>query len=208
MPDLAHSAAFMLYPRGFFGAQYAPSIKKSPRPFATAVNRLQNNLSLLRGMTSGDQIVVNENIELLYGKMISEVVTFNNFEFREKVLNAALSAFGTNSFDFWYTQQRYSPSSGELHRAFLADTLDFIENGTRNQHLETWNVLVSFGDRGERTSVIDEKAAEFFGLSSNGIGRIRRQNNSDLVDVIQQWVSHPGGFADLLFTLHILFGML
>jgi hypothetical protein len=148
---------------------------------------------------------VNENVEALYAQMITRVDTLNEFEFREKLLKVALSAFGTPQFDFWYSQQKFSPSAGDLHRDFLEDTLHFIEYGTRSQHMETWNVLVSYSDKGERENVLSEQAAQFFGITSNGLRREPR--NSNLIDVLCAWTGQPGGFADLLFTLHILFGV-
>lgn len=205
MPELAQSAGFILYPRGFFGAVTTPSIKKQPKPFSGSVNRLQPGVNLFHNQRSGDTITVNENVETLYAQLISRVDTIDNFDFREKLLKVALGAFGTPMFDFWYSQQKYSPSAGDLHREFLEDTLQFIQTGVRSQHLETWNVLVTFSDRGERENVLSDKAAEFFGISSHGVRREPR--NSNLVDVLSAWTSQPGGFTDLLFTLHILFGV-
>ena len=205
MPELAQSAGFILYPRGFFGAVMSPSIKKQPKPFSGSVNRLQPNVNLFHNQRSGDSIMINENVEMLYAQLISREDTIDNFEFREKILKTALAAFGTPMFDFWYSQQKYSPSAGDLHREFLEDTLLFIETGTRSQHLETWNVLVTFSDKGDRENVLTERAAEFFGITSQGIRREPR--HSSLIDVLCAWTAQPGGFMDLLFTLHILFGV-
>lgn len=205
MPELAQSAGFILYPRGFFGAELKPSIKKHLNPFSSEVKRLQPSISLFHNQRSGDQIKVNEDVEALYAQMITRVVTFDDFEFREAVLVTALNAFGTQQFDFWYSQQQYIPSAGNLHREFLEDTLQFIETGTRSQHMQTWNDLINSNDTGHRQTVMSQKAIEFFGISSNGIRREPR--NSNLVDVLCNWTSQPGGFSDLLFTLHILFGV-
>lgn len=205
MPELAQSAGFVLYPRGFFGAELKPSIKKHINPFSSEVKRLQPSVALFHNQKSGDQIKVNEDVEALYAQLISRVNTVDDFAFRESILVAALGAFGTQQFDFWYSQQQYIPSAGNLHREFLEDTLQFIETGTRSMHLQTWNDLINSNDTGHRQKVMSDRALEFFGISSNGIRREPR--NSDLKDVLIAWTSQPGGFADLLFTLHILFGV-
>lgn len=206
MPELANTAGFMLYPRGFLGAVTSPSIKRQPRPYAGTVSRLQNNMNFfLGGGNAAGKLEVNENVETLYALMITKPISVGDFEFREKILKCALSAFGTNQFDYWYSLQSKSPAAGELHRAFLRDTLRFISEGQRDQMLETWNVLITHADRGELKSTMDEAAVQFFGLTQGGL--VRQPRNSDLLDVLQQWTGQPGGFEDLLFTLHILFGI-
>lgn len=205
MPELAQSAGFILYPRGFLGAELKPSIKKHINPFSSEVKRLQPSVALFHNQKSGDPIKVNEDVEALYAQLITRQSTLEDFTFRESILNCALSAFGTKNFDFWYSQQQYIPSAGNLHREFLEDCLQFIETGTRAMHVQTWNDLINSNDTGHRQTVMSEKAMAFFGISSNGIRREPR--NSNLIDVIIAWTSQPGGFADLLFTLHILFGV-
>lgn len=204
MPDLAGSEGFMLYPRGFFGAVAKPAIQKLPRP--NDVSRLQPSLSLLGGMRRGDALVANENVERLYAKLISRELSLADFDFRQSVLEAALDAFGTKDFCFWYLQQKNSPSAGELHRDFLLDTLRFIETGERGIVLENWNMLIGYSDHGQLKTSVSEDAAKFFGLSTPGVRREARLEHYDLIQVIQKWVSQPGGFRDLLMTLHILFG--
>lgn len=204
MPELANSAGFMLYPRGFFGAVAAPAIKRQPRPFAKEVNRLQNDLNIFLSQ-SGGKLTLNENVEALHARMVNDFVSFGDFDFREKVLKTALKAFGTLDFYMWYSQQKYSPSAGEMHRAFLIDTLKFIEHGERRMPVNNWNDLISYADKGEPNATLSEEACEFFGISSNGIVRERR--NYDLLDIIAKWTSQPGGWQDMLGSLHIFFGV-
>lgn len=196
-------AALMLYPRGFYGGISSPSTEKQPKPFASKVARLQNNLNFLQGLRPGVRQEVNEKVEDLYRQLITRE-GIDKMIFRRKVLQTALTAFGTHRFDYWYSQQMYSPAAGDLHRDFLVDTLRFISTGERHVNVMTWNSLIGFSDQGERVSVLDEYAKEFFGISTGGFNRIPR--NNDLIDVIRQWCSQPGGLSDLLCTMHILFG--
>lgn len=202
MPDLASQGALMLYPRGFLGARLGPQIKKYPRPTDAQVRSLQNNVQLFQpGVAS---LPSNENVENLFRQYINGSASMGDARFRKKVLITALTAFGTPFFDYWFVQQLHSPSSGDLHRAFLDDTIKFIREGRRDQALETWASLLDFTDSGEVNTQVSEYAAEFFGISTNGQQRIRRM--SSLNEIIQDWTSKPNGFGDLLHTLHVLFG--
>jgi hypothetical protein len=71
--------------------------------------------------------------------------------------------------------------------------------------VNNWNDLVSYADKGEPNTTLSEEAHEFFGISSNGI--VRQRRNYDLLDIIAKWTSQPGGWQDLLGSLHILFGV-
>lgn len=202
MPNLVSNGGFTIYPRGFLGAVLAPRIEKQPAPFESEYRRLQNNLNLFQ--SSPAQIAVNENVESLYSKYIRNSYKASSFEFQKLVLITALNAFGTEAFDFWFLKQFESPSVGDLHRKFLEDCLRFISTGRREMPLETWDSLLDYSDSGEMRGPVSEVTAEFFGISTNGYNRIRR--NTMLVDVLQDWCAQPNGLEDLLCSLHVLFG--
>jgi hypothetical protein len=200
------SGGLMLFPRGFYGAQATETISRHPRPFAQQLSRLANHIGILHQAPAEQQRArVNENVESLYAHLITHGKSLDDFEFRKELYVTALAAFGTQRFDEWYLQQQYSPAAGELHQDFLNDTLRFIDQGERQLSIENWNSLLVFTDHpSHRESVMDEHARAFFGISGDGLNREPR--NAFLIDVLPQWLSHPGGHADLLNTLHILFG--
>lgn len=202
MSNLVTSAGFTIYPRGFLGAILAPRIEKQPAPFESEYRKLQNNLNLFQ--TSPAAIAVNENVESLYTKYIRNTYKSSSFDFRKLVLITALNAFGTEAFDFWYLKQFESPSVGDLHRRFLEDCLRFITTGRREWTLETWDSLLDFSDSGELRPQVGEVAADFFGITTHGHVRVRR--NTALVEVLQDWCAVPNGLEDLLCSLHVLFG--
>lgn len=194
---------FKLYPRGFLGAPQGPKIEKMPRPFDEQLSRVQTQFSLLRP-TESNSLVPNQNVESLYSEYINNGARVLDFDFRKRVLITALNAFGTTMFDMWYQKQTTSPAFGDLHSQFIDDTLRFIADGKREMSVETWGSLLTYSDKGELHREVSEYAAEFFGISTRGYNRHRR--NATLVEIIQQWTSKPNGFEDLLCTLHVLFG--
>lgn len=202
MAGLVSNAGFTIYPRGFLGAILAPRIEKSPAPFQDEYRKLQNNLSLFQ--PSASTIAVNENVESLYSKYIRNTYKAEAFEFRKLVMITALNAFGTEAFDFWYLKQFESASVGDMHRRFLEDCLRFILTGRREMSLETWDSLIDYSDSGEMRGPVSEYTAEFFGITTNGY--VRQRRNTMLVDVLQDWCAQPNGLEDLLLALHVLFG--
>jgi hypothetical protein len=53
---------------------------------------------------------------------------------------------------------------------------------------------------------LSERAQEFFGVPAFGLSR--QPQNSELIEVLQAWVSQPDGMEDLLGSMHVLFGQL
>lgn len=190
-----------LYPRGFLGADIKPQVQKTPKPFSDNVMRQTFHVEDFK--TAKKDLFANPAVEALYANYIRRSATTGDFAFREQILKAAMSAFGTMSFEFWFLSQYKSPACGDLHNRFLTDTLRFIREGNRELSLETWSALLVITGENDPVGPMSEYAKVFFGITSNyGQGR----QNTLLVDVLQQWCSHPNGMEDLLGTLHLLFG--
>jgi len=194
---------FRLFPRGFLGAQLSNRIQARQTGGSTEVQAVQNTFKILQ--TSDNQTLVgNPQVEELYQKNISGATETNTLEFKKNVLIVALNAFGTDYFDIWFRTQMKTPYFGDNHSAFLDDCLNFLQTGQRDLPLQTWQALVTHDDTGELRTELSLKAVCYFGITTPGY--VREPRNNKLVDVIHQWVSHPGGLEDLLGTLHILFG--
>lgn len=183
-----------LYPRGFIGAEQGPSTEKRPKPIHE-IQQAQNTFRIVTKNTD-QKHRPNTNVETLFMAVVRDEPYIHKLDFKKKVLQAALHAFGTEDFKFWFEMQQKSPSFGDNHSDFLDDTLRFISTGRRYVHLMTWNELVQGTDVGETRSHLSEYASTFF----------RDNSGTDLTEIIQRWVSQPNGLEDLLFSLHILFG--
>jgi hypothetical protein len=195
--------ALKIYPRGFLGRPLEPQVKLKAKPFEARLNALAVRVNVFTPQVNS--VDANPMVESLYGKWINRAPETVGFDFKEKVLIAALGAFGTENFLDWYASQLYSPVFGDMHRRFLLDTLYFLINGRRNMSIENWTALVSVNDSGEKLEEFNPQEREFFGIKDPD-AQYRQPQNRSLYEIIQLWVSHPSGFDDLVSTLHLLFG--
>jgi hypothetical protein len=191
-----------MYPRGFFGGNLQPQLVRSPPPVGE-VQRMSYRYHVdTMAPTANSDLVANPYVENLYSQYVKRSVNTNAFAFREKVLKATLSAFGTASFEIWFTTQYKSPACGDLHKRFLDDTLKFIRTGRREMALETWAALLQITDEGDVIGTYSKASNDYFGFKDNH----RDAEDYLVVDTMQRWLSHASGFEDMLGTLHILFG--
>ena len=76
---------------------------------------------------------------------------------------------------------------------FLQDTIKFIETGKRDIDILSWEYLL--------------KTSDIYDKRQTGRSTIRPPVASGYVDgSIAKWISHDGGFLDMLWSLKILFG--
>lgn len=198
MPE-AHSQ-YSIYPRGFLGRVVEPRVEKKTQPPELRLGGGGNVVTFGRPKTL---VIPNPNVEALYKLNIDQPLQAKSFEFRERVLITALDAFGTKNFFEWVSLQYRSPSAGDMHRRFLADTMRFIETGHRELHTMTWANLVDVTDSGNVGPDFSEEVVDFFGLNP---ATKQPTRNQKLIDVVQTWCTRRGGCEDMLGTLHVLFG--
>jgi hypothetical protein len=198
-------ATLRLYPRGFLGRALSPRLAVKPRPFDVRIRTTP-----IASVVTPQQGVAEANaaVEMLHAQYVRRAAVTMSFEFREKVLIAALDAFGTVSFTDWYHSQPESPAFGDTHQRFLDDTLRFILQGRRYLSLESWASFLLPTDAGIRPVEGGEIEEEFFSYMESAQPVTGGTGTVLLADVIQQWTSRPGGIEDLLGTLHLLFGNL
>jgi hypothetical protein len=193
---------FKIYPRGFLGATLRPHVSKSS-------SLLENNNGfhqvISRSITKSNGVMdFNTRISGLNAEYIRGEARCLSFGFRREILQCAIAAFGTQDFENWYLQQHICPVAGEFHQKFLQDTLHFISEGKRDMCLENWQALLALSEQGGISKDIGDYAKAFFGIR-NGVNNRYRQN-TQLLDVLQQWCARPNGIEDLLGSLNILFG--
>lgn len=192
------SETFKVYPRGFLGSKLQDRVQKDTQ-------LTQNNMGFMPvQMTaykkSNGVNDYNHAVQELWGAFVREEPGVTGFEFRERVLRAALHAFGTSWFDLWFMAQLKSPFVGRNQRDFLDDCLRYLMGHPRRLFLSNWGPLLQIQNH-EGSLQPSETAREYFGL--NGRGGLRKLT---LADTVQSWCSQPGGHEDLLGTLQILFG--
>ena len=146
----------------------------------------------------------SKDITKLFNDWFGNKEIMRDFDFREKVLKEAMDAFGVgnnksalaSNFPHWLRLQEDKPTVSELHVKFLRDCAKFIECGKRDLSVWQWYPLIkadttTLASRSKDTGYIAWTAA------------VGSQTNENLV---RKWVSHLGGYEDLLTTLFIVFG--
>lgn len=202
MPDAAPSfKGYRIYPRGFLGASLGEQIKPAERPSAAQLRSHVYHPDWFKGPVNPRE--VNRNIENMWRSFNDAYHSFDNMEFREKILKIALDAFGTRDFSEWVKIQLDGPSTGDLHIEFISDTMNFIQHGKRKLGLHGWTSMLSLSEITHNQTKDDGSFGWFFVDPETKYNR-----NVTLVDVLQRWCSRQGGFADLAQTLHVLFGEL
>ena len=189
---------FQIYPRGFLGKVTEDSVPKQRSQIQEIYDRLQYNANIF--IPSGVQIPYSADAENLYNLHVRRVTDTMSFSYKENALRTALTAFGTHNFSVWVSLQRHNRAFGNTQRAFLKDTVKFLEKGERELSLENWEALLSAGADIECEETIQDILSKLQACLSNPTGLVTVR------DVVKRWVSYYNGLNDLVVSLHILFG--
>lgn len=150
-------------------------------------------------LKDGEGVVVSqgdESIELLYKVFIDRNTnTLASWPFISSVLTNALRLFG--DFREWAQEQLVNPNVVGYNRQFVQDTLNFIDGQPRELSVDTWSDLLSEGGAGHHAHAIAPRLLDSKRLL---------ESSDDSLQLLQKWVSQPNGLADLINTLHLLFG--
>ncbi len=203
----------VLYPRGFLGFDIGLAAKD---PSAN-LDEILKAVTYGRPVPKQDDIVNNHDVDLLWNEYITGLRYVTQTEFRDKIIIAALRAFGTSDFHEWCSIQDRSPYVTEMHRRFLNDTFGFIATGERAMMVQSWQRLIKFEEANHEDRRLRLEYDALFSKRASGFGdedwpSPDRFNERDarpltsLTSVIHFWIAKPNGLEDLLATLHILFG--
>lgn len=147
-------------------------------------------------------VLSNAIIEKLFEEWRSMGRKSTDVDFVEDVISAALQAFGTVDMYEWCYMQTLSPYFTANHRQYLNETFEFIETGKRKFSHPTWLRLL----RLELADPMDAKVyytyQDFFRIKD----AVLVKPPMDVYTFVERWLSQPGGFDDMLQTLHVLFG--
>jgi hypothetical protein len=193
---------FKIYPRGFLGAKLEPVLINNGS--ATNRGRLQYDVSVFDA-NEPELITANMAIEEAYIALVRNDIKSGDFQFREDTLRAIFKAFGTQDFEGWYMAQYQSPSFGEMQRDFIEDCLRFLLVGKRQMALNNWDDLLKASDKKVTDIELPEMAKRVF--NKKFVRELTPLGRTKLPGIVQDWVSKPNGFVDLVTSCHILFGI-
>jgi hypothetical protein len=189
---------YVVYPRGFLGFD-AGFVKPGVADTDSVLSTLLINRS--KGKDESPH-ASNTLIDQLWAESTGGKSYTSSFAFRERILKAALSAFGTSNFHEWVKLQVTNPYATNMHNKFINETLSFIEKGYRTVNVNTWFSLIDIADDVNKQAVHDININKFFRTNANH----NLQRPVSLEDALINWSSQEDGFNDMLTTLMILFG--
>lgn len=190
----------VLYPRGFIGFDTGLITDKSSGVnMDDWVRSIKLNKPIMQEVSPYKGI---PQVDAIWKEYQSGVSFMTSFDFREKVLKTALTAFGTLSFYDWCNLQNKNIYFTALHKKFLNDTFSFIQTGKRSIVNTTWQSLLSMKEAIPKDAETPFDLNDFF--RTNEVDYARRSFR--LSDILVEWTSKENGFEDLLMTIHLLFG--
>lgn len=116
----------------------------------------------------------------------------NSFEFRRNVLVHAQKLFG--DFRAFLMAQSANTALSPHQRAFLTDTIEYINSGRRPISIRTRMELINA-----------EKGVGYKTWPTDSVDLARRLQ-CGVEDYMYHWINHSEGFIDLLCTLDLIFG--
>lgn len=129
--------------------------------------------------------------------------SLKDFDFRERIIKAALASFGNPSIYRWITMQDEKPTVSDLHKAYILETMEYLfADKPRSIQNVQWIRLLEASEKSHRVHVDVEK---YFSRSALGPATEFRLPSA-LRDIIRAWVTKEQGFEDLLITLFVIFG--
>jgi len=145
----------------------------------------------INGRSLGDEDVAE--CQRMY---LSKTDGYTDWAFKRRVINNALRLFG-DSFSLWVKQQLGNPYVNEKALRFIDDTIRFILTGKREMMVMHWPRILDANPKSiQLTSGDMRKALD---------GVIKTNSDSLSKDYLSSWLSHPGGFDDLVFTMSVVF---
>lgn len=190
-------AGLKLHPRGFLGLPTevrTPHVSREIKvDFVGAVSR---NITI----ESEDNVLKpNTLIEQLYDIATSKEDELRlNSAFKERLLIAALSAFGTVLLVDWLEKQKQNPYFDTMQNRFVEETVCFVYTGFRKYHPQVYLDTLTIG---KVNSYSAGPSTQQFILS-----KVRTNDSVTVRDFILKWLSHPNGLSDLLISLRVMFG--
>lgn len=189
-------AGLKLHPNGFLGAPIEfrePRIKKPVQ--IDLIGTASRRITLESDEAS---ITPNREIDELFKEAAShEDLMGRDFMFRERILRATLQAFGTITINDWILRQKANPYFDSMQNRFVEETVGFVYTGFRKYHPSVYMDTLDMGTH--NAFAIGPSVRSH--LMNNPT-----QPETTITEFVQQWLSRPGGTADLLFSIRILFG--
>lgn len=192
-----------MYPSGFLGS--AVVAQTEPMDVVTTARQLFN-----KGLNPKvSRYVANQEVVDLWEAACAGTPEYRTFAFKERILRAALQAFGTVRVADWIGTQADSPYYSDYHRRWIDETLAFIYGGQARQLSENnWRLLLSTDQSPYHGDRFSRQVKHYLLGEKLRTAAFEEPYRGALTfpEFIADWCAKEGGLKDLLGSLNNLFG--
>jgi hypothetical protein len=192
------------YPSGFLGSNtVAQTNQDNMVDVRAAVNQMFNRADTSKVSKHTSNIEINS----IWSEVLSSNLDYNTFEFKQRVLKAALNAFGTDTLAQWISAQYSNPEFTHTHHKFIDETIEFVSSNKRREYtFSNWTMLLTCEAVEHDTPKYTEIQQKY--LLSQNPKKLGLINTSKTIEeFILDWVRQPKGIDDLTSSLFVLFGI-
>ncbi len=161
---------------------------------------VENILFRKHGKQEFARLFYSPEVTELYKRYQANTNLLTDIDERERVLKLATIHFGKNGLHEWLEIQTKFAKISYSHLEFLLDNLNFIVSGRRQTSLGMWENLILKDDR---SPLVELEKSEGLRVA---LKDARKSIEGFLSNTLHNWVSHTGGYQDLLYTLYLIFG--
>lgn len=192
------------YPSGFLGSSTVAQTA------ATDMNEISFSMLLSRKDTDNvPKATSSIEINTIWNDVLSNKDDINTFEYKERIIRYALTAFGTTTVSEWLSVQSANPEFTKDHHRFIDETIQFVAEGKKRIiTANNWIVLLN-SNKVEHSTLKYSEVQQRWLLSNNTDLAFSDANNVNKTfkSFITDWVCQDKGIDDLTSTLFVLFGM-
>ncbi len=142
-------------------------------------------------------------LSMLYNKWLGNPQCLREFDTREQIIKHAKVLFSNPSLFKWMQLQLDHGEIGNLHEAFILDTLEFLTGKDRRIQVAQW---ISLLEKAIKSQAIQIDLAKFFDREKYPQPIYTDTLPGQLTDILQIWINRPQGYEDLLISLYVIFG--
>lgn len=167
-------------------------------------------------ITSNNENKYDPEVDDVYRAYLADKRAMRSFEFRERILKAAINNFRKDTFDEWVEFQNATKLMAPIHVEFIEETIKYVwYSKKRLLTFDTWGYLVENKplENNHRIDIPLLKVKVNFDSRFDSTKDIILSRDADSVNdawsldnFLATWVARDGGFNDLLETLNIIFG--
>lgn len=192
------------YPSGFLGSNTVQqTTADNLYDVKAAVNQMFNRPNTATASKFTSSVEVNS----IWSDVLAGGSKVNTFEFKERVIKAAIKSFGTETFAEWLSAQSANPQFTKDHHRFIDETILFVRDGNKRDYTFSNWFLILGSDGLENDTVKYTQIQQTYLLQNNQYQSGRNNTSKTIKEFVMDWVKQNKGIEDLTSSLFVLFGV-